>query len=254
MVSDETEAASKSGFDGGMSEQNSAASWLFCGLIVSVLIMGSANALSFFFLSRGWGSLLGSREFGDEAIGFPLTIWEESAGYGSHAMKMGPFLIDVAFTLILGVMIGLVAIRKRQTLGAIMDRFRQEGTAEQVRFQFSLSGLLITTVLAALAAAGARALVPRVELLAAIYALGPASLILLAYLPRRLRWQQRVAIVAPATLILIAVAIALGSVLDVEFDKVLMGIFICWTPQAATGAIALTAWLMLREYRAMKTA
>lgn len=60
---------------------------------------------------------------------------------------------------------------------------------------------------------------PRVEVLAAIYALGPLALIVLAYLPRRLSWQQRVAILTPSALILIAVAITLGSALDVEFDK-----------------------------------
>ena len=79
-------------------------------------------------------------------------------------------------------------------------------------------------------------------------------MIILAYLPRRLRWQQRVAILTPATFVLIAVAIALGTALDVDFDKVLMGIFICWTPQAAIAAIALTAWLLWREYCELKRA
>ena len=232
--------------------QDSPATWLFRGLMAGVLAIGSANALSFFFRSRGWGSLLGSRDPGDEAIGFPLRFWQEGSGYGSHPLEMIPFLVDVGAALLLGSFVGGIAIWQRPTLNQILNRYRGRGKRQEVRLQFSLRGLLITTVLSALAAAAARSFAPRVEVLAAIYALGPVSLIVLAYLPRGLRWQQRAAILTPATIILIAVAIALGLALNVEFDKVLMGIFICWTPQAAIGAAVLTCWLLFREYRQIR--
>jgi hypothetical protein len=252
MVSDTQESAPQSAADSKSTAEDSAVAWLLRGLVLGVLVLGSANALSFFFRSRGWGSLLGSREMNDEAIGFPLMIWEEGSGYGSHPLQVLPFAIDIATALLLGTVIGVLAIWQRPALNPIMDRFRRESAGSDVRLQFSLRGLLITTVLAALASAAVRAFTPRVEVLAAIYALGPAALIALAYLPRRLSWQQRVAIITPSALILIVVAIALGGVLEVEFDKVLMGIFICWTPQAAIGAVALTAYLLIKEYRALR--
>lgn len=231
---------------------DSAGAWMFRGLVVGVLVLGSANALSFFFRSSGWGSLLGSREPNDEAIGFPMMVWEEGSGYATHPLQFGPFLFDIATGLVLGILIGAIAIWQRPSLNQIMDRFRSQSSDNQVRLQFSLRGLLVTTVLAALSAALVRSFTPRVEVLAVIYALGPILLIVLAYLPRRLTWQQRVAIVAPATIVLIAITITLGTVLNIEFDKVLMGIFICWTPQAAIGAVALSAWILWREYRVLR--
>ena len=196
--------------------------------------------------------MLGSREPYDEAIGFPLTVWEEANGYGSHALQTTPFLIDIGSAILFGLCIGILAAAKRSTLNPIMDRFRQQSTAAQVRLQFSLRGLLITTILAALAAAAARSFTPRVEVLGAIYVFGPFALIALAFVPRHLSWQQRVAILTPTAIMLIAFAIGLGNVLNVEFDKVMMGIFICWTPQAAIGAIVLSTYLLWREHNQMQ--
>jgi hypothetical protein len=230
-------------------DQDSNAVWMMRGIMMGVLLIGSANALSFFFRSQGWGSLLGKRDPFDEAIGFPLTLWEESTGYGSHALRVVPFLVDITTALLVGGLIGFVAISQRATLNRIMERFRSGGAAHRVRLQFSLRGLLLTTVLAALTATLVRSFTPRVELLAAIYALGPAALVAFAFAPRRLSWQQRVAILTPTAVMLIVAAIALGSVLGIEFDKVMMGIFICWTPQSAIAAVLLISWLLVREYR-----
>jgi hypothetical protein len=33
-----------------------------------------------------------------------------------------------------------------------------------------------------------------------------------------------------------------GANLKIDFDRVLMAIFLCWTPQSALAAMALTAW------------
>jgi len=233
-------------------DPDSSLTWMLRGVMIGVLVIGSANAVSFFFLSEGWGSLLGSREPGDEAIGFPLRVWVEGSSYAHHPLRVVPFLINIATGLLIGVTVGLWAIWQKPKLNQIMTRFRSGPLGKPVKMQFSLRGLLVTTLLAALAAAMARSFAPRVEVLAVIYALGPVSLILLAYVPRGLHWQQRIAILTPATFVLIAVAITLGNALDIEFDKVLMGIFICWTPQAASGAIVLTAFLLWREYRELK--
>ena len=251
MVADgnaETDAARLTAAAG----QDSNAMWMLRGIMVGVLLIGSANALSFFFRSQGWGSLLGNRDPQDEAIGFPLTIWEESTGYSSHALRVVPFLVDISTALLVGALIGFVAISQRATLNRIMQRFRSGSAAHRVRLQFSLRGLLLTTVLAALTAALVRSFTPRVEVLAAIYALGPVALVAIAFAPRRLSWQQRVAILTPTAVMLIVAAIVLGSVLEIEFDKVMMAIFICWTPQSAIAAVILICWLMAREYRALQ--
>ena len=243
MVTDPPAAASPS------PREDSSAMWMLRGIMVGILLIGSANALSFFFRSRGWGSLLGSRDPFDEAIGFPLTIWEEANGYGSHALQAVPFLVDIAFALLIGLLIGAIAVWQKPVLNRMMDRFRGQGKKRALPMQFSLRGLMVTTVLAALAAAIARSFTPRVEILAAIYALGPIGLIGIAFLPRGLSWQQRVAVLTPAAVALIVVAIVLGHRLNVEFDKVMMGIFICWTPQSALAAIVLTGYIIYKEYR-----
>ncbi|MCO8124030.1 hypothetical protein NHH03_19960 [Stieleria sp. TO1_6] len=229
---------------------DSALSWMVRGLLLGVLIIGTANALSFFFRSQGWGGLLGKLDPHDEAIGFPLTIWRESGGYGAHHLNVLPFIVCLALAVVLGSIAGVIAIANRHTLNQIMTRLVSQ-SHHDLKIQFSLRGLLIATVLAALAAAIVKTLTPRVELLAGIYALGPIALIAIAFIPRQLNWQQRVAILTPLTFVMIAIAITLGIRLGIEFDKVLMGIFICWTPQTAIAAVALSGWIMIREYRAL---
>jgi len=122
---------------------------------------------------------------------------------------------------------------------------------QQQPIQFSLRGLLITTTVVAVAATLARNFAARPETLIAIYALGPLALVAIAMLPRRLSWQKRVVIIIPATLTLIAVAIAVGNAMSMEFDKVLMGIFLCWTPQSALAAIGLTATILITQARGL---
>ena len=52
--------------------------------------------------------------------------------------------------------------------------------------------------------------------------------------------RKRVAILTPATFTLIAVTVAIGLKLDLDFDKVLKGVFVCWTPQCAAAAVVIT--------------
>jgi hypothetical protein len=108
---------------------------------------------------------------------------------------------------------------------------------------------MIATALAAVVATIARHYAARSETLIAIYTLGPALLVAIVMLPRHLSWQKRVVLIIPATVTLIAAAIAVGTAMGMEFDKVLMGIFLCWTPQSALAAIALTASLLYIQVR-----
>lgn len=236
--------------DDGPYSNDTMVAWVFRGVAVGVLVLGAANALSFFFRSEGWGSLLGNLQPYDEAIGFPLAVWEESGGYGGHLLNKQAFAINAAFGLGLGLLIGAIAGWKKKTLNRLMNRFAGGGHSD-TQLQFSLRGLMITTVLAAVATAAVSSMTPRPAYLAAVYALGPAALVGIAFLPRRISWQRRVAIIIPATVVLIAITITMGNALSVPFDKVMMGVFICWTPQTAIAAILITTWIMLREYRVM---
>ena len=80
-----------------------------------------------------------------------------------------------------------------------------------------------------------------------IYALGPWILVLIAFLPMGLGWQHRVAILLPMAPLLMLAAVAAGASMKppLEFDKVLLYIFVCWTPQSVVVAIGLTLGLIL---------
>lgn len=221
--------------------------WVLRGLLFGTLLVGAANALSFFFRSEGWGSLLGKRSPNDEAIGFPLAIWEEAGGYGNHPIRWGALAACVVTAAAIGIIAGMIAAKKREMLNGILTRFSRNSQAQKIHLRFSIRGLMVTTMLAAFSVAAVRAFTPRVEVLASIYVFGPAAMIALAFLPRGWQWQQRVALLTPATIVLIVAAMALGQPLGVDFDKVMMGIFICWTPQSVLGAVVLTVWMLYRE-------
>ena len=118
-----------------------------------------------------------------------------------------------------------------------------------------MRGLLLATLVVAVIAALAREMiVARPEVLGAIYLFGPAFLVSLAMIPRRIPWQQRVVLLMPAALMLIAAAIRVGFALGMELDKVLMGISVCWVPQSALAAIFLTLGILIFYYRRLSNA
>ena len=120
---------------------------------------------------------------------------------------------------------------------------------EKHRFQFSLRGLFVATTLAAIG----RTLAARPEVLAGIYLFGPSLEVVLAMIPRQITWQQRVAILVPSTFILIVLAMAVGTVLKMEVEKILLGIFVCWVPQTGLAAIAVTLAVVAGHYRRSNT-
>lgn len=212
--------------------------------------MGSLNALSFFFRTGGWGSLLGGLDARNEAIGFPFEVWHAGNMYGGLFVNYVGLLLNLSIGLAICVAIGLGTLTQTRWLNRmISDIESRVGEREKQQFQFSLRGLMLATVLAALLSAMARSFAARSEFLMAIYLFGPVTLVLLAMLPRWISWQQRVAIITPATLILIGVAIGIGSALEIEFDKVLMGIFVCWVPQSGLAALLLTLGILAVHFR-----
>jgi hypothetical protein len=133
-----------------------------------------------------------------------------------------------------------------------VDEFEASVTAVPNNFRFTTRGLLVVMTLAAVFAAGARHFLNgRPEVLGTIYLLGPWLLVTIALLPRGIAWQQRVFILVPAAFLLIVVAILSGASLQrpIEFDKVLLGIFVCWTPQSALAALGITLALVFAQKR-----
>ncbi|EMI19255.1 membrane protein [Rhodopirellula maiorica SM1] len=238
-----------------LSLTGSSTRWFLRGTAVGMLLMAAVNALSYFVRSSDWSSLVGKPQSQDESIGFPLTIWEAGNTYGGLFADYPNMGVNILVAAALGSLIGMVAARHRDYLNQLVGDLDEgeSATASTQRIQFSLFGLMVATTIAAVFATVASKLAVRPETLIAIYTLGPITLVALAMLPRRLSWQQRVVIITPAAFSLIAVAIAVGRGLGMEFDKVLMGIFLSWTPQSAIAAITLTSYLLVQQSREVRS-
>jgi hypothetical protein len=225
--------------------------WFVRGFMVGILISASLTAISYFFRSESGGNLLGTKPEHREALGFPWELWESGNTYGGLFVDLPALLLDALFAVAVGTMGGLIALAQRPRLNRLVEEFDQAVAGRARRsVQFSLRGLLLATGLAALVATATRyALAGRAEVLGAIYVLGPWVLVLIAFLPLGMTWQQRVYILIPAAVLLMVAAMVLGVSLKpkLEFDKVLMGIFICWTPQSALAALGLTTFLIWRH-------
>lgn len=230
--------------------------WFVRGFLVGILISGSLTAVSYFFRSERGGNLLGNTPNHYEALGFPCTLWETGNMYGGLFVDLRALLINAVFSAALGAGCGLATLRFRVRLNDLVERLEQTVTARQHgRWQFSLRGLLALCGLAALTAAGAHyTLAGHPAVLGIIYALGPWILVLIAFLPMGLSWQQRVVVLVPTALLLMLAAVAVGTSLKppLEFDKVLLYVFVCWTPQSVLVAIGLTLGLILYHTRADK--
>ena len=65
-----------------LSNADSPKRWFFRGTAVGMLLMASINALSYFFRSADWSSLVGQSKLPQEAVGFPFIVWEAGNSYG----------------------------------------------------------------------------------------------------------------------------------------------------------------------------
>jgi hypothetical protein len=223
--------------------------WFLRGTSLGALLMAAVNALSYFVRSEEWGSLVGMQsKYGSESLGFPFQVWESGNTYGGMFADYSMIGLNTVVAVGVGMLLGAWAGWNACLLNRLLARALQDQPEMTHRpVQFSLSGLLLVTTLSAIVASAASQMAIRPETLMVIYVLGPLGLIILAMMPRNINWQQRVVIITPATFCLIAIALAVGYKLQMEFDKVLMGIFLCWTPQSAFAAVALTVWVFAQE-------
>ncbi len=223
--------------------------WYVRGTAAGMLFMASINAVSYFVRSRDWSSLIGKPQSNNESIGFPFKIWEAGNTYGGMFADYPMLGLNILIAFVVGSAVGIFTASRTRWLNNLLadsGEFVVEDTRTQP-IQFSLLGMMILTTIVAIISAIASRFAVRPETMIAIYALGPISLVAIAMLPRRLTWQQRVMIITPLTFALIGVAIAVGLGLQMEFDKVLMGIFLCWVPQSAVAAIVLTSWILYEQ-------
>ena len=221
--------------------------WFVRGFAVAILIGGTINALSYFGRSDGLGNLLGTHSDRQEALGFPWKLWERGNAYGGFFVDYAAVTGNLAAGLLLGFVLGCLCIalsgrlnRIGERIEATMNRQPHHRTAP---VQFSLRGLLASmAVVAILSALWRSSLAARPEMLAIIYLIGPLVLVTLTLMPAKMVWQQRVVMIVPLTLLFIGAAIGIGNKLpqQVEFDHVLLGIFVCWTPQTVISALSLT--------------
>jgi hypothetical protein len=222
--------------------------WFIRGVLVGVLISASLNAVSFFFRSERGGNLLGTSPDRYEALGFPRALWETGNNYGGLFIDLPALVMNALFALALGAACGWMTLWFRPRLNRLVEAFEQsQATPQRGRLQFTLRGLLTLCSVAAVVAAGAHyALAGNPAVLGMIYGLGPWLLVLIALLPMGLDWQQRVVVLVPTALLMMLAAVATATALDspVEFDKVLLYIFVCWTPQSVLVALVLSAGLV----------
>ena len=227
--------------------------WFLRGTAVGLLLLASINAMSFFIRSADWSSLIGPPKSNDASIGFPLVVWESGNQYGGLFADYAHLALNTLVAAMVGAIIGSIAAARSHSLNALMTTIQNAPSATSCAsdrsasspVQFSLQGLMIMTTVVAVAVAVVSKLAASPTTLIGIYVLGPIGLVALAMIPKHLSWQQRVVLLIPITFGLIAIAILVGHSLQMEFDKVLMGIFLSWTPQSALAAIILTAWIFV---------
>lgn len=223
--------------------------WFLRGFAGGFILLAALNALSWFFRSDGWSDLCGATLFEHtEAIGFPFEIWREGLGYKGGLMVDLPSLgINFAISLTIAVIAGLIAVRLSNQIEAMLPE--EQTSNAGFRLTFSVRGLLIVTTLIAIAIGLTQSLGPSPWLLGTIYFAGPLTLILIAMGPVGIPWEQRSVILVLAAAFMLTGAILIGGRLGMEFDRVLLGVFICWVPQTVFAAILTTGLVVWKNNR-----
>lgn len=220
--------------------------WFVRGLLGGVMLVAACNALSYFFRTPGIADLVGADVNVEEAVGFPFEIWRENKIY-SGGMFVDYFNIglNLLVGLMLGGFFGLVFVSLKKHFNRWVEDFENnEATYEPKKIQFSVKSLMIMTTLAGFLVAMMTHWHGTKEVLMGIYFFGPISLIGIAMLPKKIRWQHRVVILTITAAAMIGIALSTASSLGVPSDRVLLGIFVSWTPQSAFGAFLLTSVLV----------
>lgn len=225
--------------------------WFARGAAGGFIFYAALNALSWFFRSTGWSDLCGATlNEHTEAIGFPFEIWRE--GTGHQGLVLAALGIHLLIGLAVSIVAGFVAVSLSSRIESIMP---EEPTSKTVfRMTFSVRGLLIVTSLIAIALGFIQSLGTSPWLLGLIYFAGPLTLILIAMGPVGIPWEQRSAILVLTAIFMLVGAVIVGGRLGMEFDRVLLGVFICWVPQSAFAAILIGGFALCKSRPASEDA
>ena len=222
------------------------AHWFGRGLLGGVMFVAAANAISYFFRTPGIADLIGPDQNVVEAMGFPYEIWREDKIYAGSLFvdypKMG---LNLLVGIGLGSIFGLVGILLRHRFNRWVEELEtKEATHKKIGFQFSVKSLLLVTTVAAMLVAALTSWNGTPQVLMGIYFLGPVVLISIAMLPRRIHWHHRVVVLTVLSAVMIGVAISTGLKLDVPLDRIMLGIFVSWTPQSTFAAFFMVVGLI----------
>ena len=219
--------------------QRSKLSWFFAGIVAFVLITAAANAASFFVRSGSWQPLF-NPNYQPQALGFPFEIWRLGKAYSNGTIiDHHSMFLNVSIGLGFGTALGIVFVCYSNWLNRFIEHMadQEAKSYKPLSTQFSIGGLLTFTLVLAIVFGVARfAVDAEPSFLVGIYLLGPAALIVLAMIPRGLTWQARVFLLAPSTLLLIGFTMYVGIELNLLFDHVMLGVFVCWVPQTVVAA------------------
>ena len=223
--------------------------WFVRGMAGGFILYAALNALSWFFRSTGWSDLCGATiNEHTEAIGFPFEIWREGAGH--QGLVLAALGIHLLIGLVVSIVAGFVAVALSQRIESMLP---EESTDKTVfKMTFSVRGLLIVTSLIAVTLGLVQSLGASPWLLGTIYFAGPLMLILIAMGPVGIPWEQRSVILVLTAACMLVGAVIIGVRMGMEFDRVLLGIFICWVPQSAFAAVLIGGLAVWRSGRASK--
>ena len=223
--------------------------WFGRGLLAGLMIAAAMNALSYFWLSDGVMNLIGASQVQEEAIGFPMEVWRKGEAYGLMVVNFTAFFTNCAVGLLFALVVAVFVGRKWESLNSIvLQSLREEARrklGESQSFQFSIKSMLVATFVVALFLAAAMNVSADPKVLSVIFFAGPWVMVGLSMLPPNIKWQHRVVMMTVMAVVMIGVAIAVGGQLGRLFDEVLLGVFICWTPQSVVGIVLLVGYLML---------
>ena len=227
--------------------------WIGRGFVGGFIFIAAINAVSYLFRSSSLDHLFDGRAYSGGAIGFPLEIWRNGVSYSNGPIDNLNFCINLAVAILVGAAFAFVTYLFVPRFNQWVDEFESEFEAREktkTPTQFSIKSMMMATTLIAILAAGTTHWRGTRELLWFVYLLGPLTLLGIAFMPRGASWQARCVLLSFAAMIVIGGAMWSGTYRGLEFDRVLMGIFIFWTPQGAFSALALVAGYLFQRFRA----
>jgi len=149
--------------------------------------------------------------------------------------------LNLLFVMIIASVCGFTTAALSDRIETMLPK-EQSAESKKTRFRmtFSVRGLLIVTTLIAVVIGLTKSLGASPWLLGTVYFAGPLILILIAMGPVGIPWEQRSVILILVAVVMLGGAVLVGMKLGMEFDRVLLGVFICWVPQSVFAAALIT--------------